>query len=57
MSCVPGDLATELLVATRSADKMAEIRAILGVVPHLRVLDLDEAGLAHSPAEEDLGKL
>ena len=54
MSCVPGDLATELLVATRSADKMAEIRAILGVVPHLRVLDLDEAGLAHSPAEEDL---
>lgn len=44
----------ELLVATRSADKMAEIRKILEVVPRLRVMDLDEAGVVHEAAEEDL---
>ncbi len=45
---------TDLLVATRSVDKIAEIRAILGEVPRLRVLDLDQAGVARSPAEEAL---
>ncbi len=44
----------ELLVATRSAHKMAEIRKILAVVPRLRVMDLDEAGVAYEVAEEDL---
>ena len=44
----------ELLVATRSAHKMAEIRKILEVVPFLRVLDLDEAGIAYDAAEEHL---
>jgi XTP/dITP diphosphohydrolase len=44
----------ELLVATRSADKLREIRRILSVVPGLRVLDLDEAGIPPSPDEDDL---
>lgn len=44
----------ELLVATRSAGKMREIRRILADVEGLRVLDLDEAGIAESPEEEDL---
>jgi XTP/dITP diphosphohydrolase len=44
----------ELLVATRSAGKMREIRRILARVPELRVLDLDEAGIAPSSEEDDL---
>ncbi len=44
----------DLLVATRSAHKMAEIRSILAVVPDLRVLDLDDAEVAFDPAEDDL---
>ncbi|MEQ9397704.1 MAG: RdgB/HAM1 family non-canonical purine NTP pyrophosphatase [Longimicrobiales bacterium] len=44
----------ELVVATRSAHKMREIRRILADVPHLRVLDLDEASVVYDPAEEDL---
>lgn len=44
----------ELLVATRSAGKMREIRRILGDVEGLRVLDLDQAGIAPSPEEDDL---
>jgi XTP/dITP diphosphohydrolase len=43
-----------LLVATRSRQKMREIRRILSVVPDLEVLDLDEAGVPADPAEEDL---
>ncbi len=43
-----------LLLATRSAHKLAEIRKILGVVPDLLILDLDGAGVAHDGAEEDL---
>jgi len=43
-----------LIVATRSAHKMSEIRRILGAVPDLEVLDLDEAGVAYDPAEEAL---
>lgn len=44
----------DLLVATRSAGKMREIRRILASVPGLRVLDLDEAGIPESPEEEEL---
>jgi XTP/dITP diphosphohydrolase len=44
----------DLLVATRSSGKMREIRRILEVVPGLRVLDLDEAGIAYDPVEEGL---
>lgn len=33
---------------------MREIRRILADVPHLRVLDLDEASVVYDPAEEDL---
>ena len=43
-----------LLVATRSAHKMVEIRQILGDVPGLELLDLDHAGVTPSPAEDDL---
>lgn len=45
---------TEVVVATRSPHKMAEIRRILADVPGLRLLDLDEAGVAYDPAEEGL---
>lgn len=44
----------DLVVATRSAHKMSEIRRILADVPNLRLLDLDEAGVAYHPDEEDL---
>lgn len=44
----------EILVATRSADKLREIRRILASVPDLRVLDLDEAGVAYHPDEDAL---
>ena len=44
----------DLLVATRSVDKMVEIRRILGGVPGLRVIDLDSAGITRDPAEEEL---
>jgi len=44
----------DLLVATRSAHKMSEIRGILGDVSGLRVLDLDQAGVRYTGAEDDL---
>lgn len=44
----------KLLVATRSAHKMREIREILAPVPGLELLDLDQAGIAPAPEEEDL---
>ena len=44
----------DLLVASRSAHKVGEIREILADVPGLRVLGLDEAGVAYDPVEEDL---
>ena len=44
----------QLVVATRSAHKLAEIRTILAVVPNLEVLDLNEAGVAWTEAEEHL---
>ena len=44
----------KLVVATRSKDKMREIRRILGAVHGLEVLDLDEAGVPVDPQEDDL---
>lgn len=44
----------DLLVATRSLDKMMEIRRILGAVPGLRLIGLDSAGITRDPAEEEL---
>jgi XTP/dITP diphosphohydrolase len=43
-----------VLVATRSAHKISEIREILAGVPGLELLSLDEAGIAPSAQEEDL---
>lgn len=43
-----------LVVATRSAHKMAEIRQILTDVEGLELLDLDEAGVTPSPDEDHL---
>ncbi|RMH11076.1 MAG: non-canonical purine NTP pyrophosphatase [Gemmatimonadetes bacterium] len=45
---------TDLLVATRSAHKLAEIRRILGGVPWVRVVDPGALGIEPSPAEDDL---
>jgi XTP/dITP diphosphohydrolase len=44
----------KLLVATRSAHKMKEIRRILSPVSDLEVLDPDAAGVAPSPEEDGL---
>ena len=44
----------DLLIATRSVDKMVEIRRILGAVPGLGLMDLDSAGITKDPAEEEL---
>jgi XTP/dITP diphosphohydrolase len=44
----------KLVVATRSQHKMREIREILADVPDLVLLDLEEAGVAYAPEEEDL---
>jgi XTP/dITP diphosphohydrolase len=44
----------ELLVATRSAGKMREIRRILDAVPGLRVVSLGDVGITYDPAEETL---
>jgi XTP/dITP diphosphohydrolase len=41
----------KLVVATRSAHKMAEIRQILADVADLELLSLDDAGIAPGPAE------
>ena len=43
-----------LLVATRSGHKMSEIRQILAGVPDLELMSLDDAGVAPSPAEDEL---
>ncbi len=45
---------TELVLATRSAHKLREIRAILRSVPDLTVIDLEAAGVPYDPAEEEL---
>ncbi len=44
----------QLLVATRSVDKMREIRRILGALPNLSIVGLDEAGVPYDPEEEGL---
>ena len=44
----------KLLLATRSPHKIAEIRAILGDVRGIELLDLDGAGVPTDPAEDDL---
>lgn len=44
----------KLVVATRSAHKMREIRRILADVPDLEVLDLIQAGVSRDEAEEGL---
>lgn len=44
----------KLVIATRSAHKMEEIREILSPVEGLEVLDLDQAGVSPSPEEDDL---
>lgn len=44
----------KLLVATRSAHKLREIRALLREVPGLRLLDLNDAGVEPAPEEEDI---
>ena len=44
----------KLLVATRSAHKIAEIRDILAGIADLELVDLDEAGVPKSGAEDDL---
>lgn len=43
---------TRLLVATRSADKLREIRQILAAHAGLEVIDLREAGIPESPDED-----
>jgi XTP/dITP diphosphohydrolase len=42
----------KLVVATRSKHKLREIRAILGAVPGLELVDLNDAGVPESPEEE-----
>ena len=44
----------KLLVATRSAHKLAEIRAILADVPGLELVDLQDAGVPESADEDAL---
>ncbi len=44
----------KLLVATRSAHKLQEIREILSEIEGLELLGLVEAGVAADPAEDDL---
>jgi XTP/dITP diphosphohydrolase len=41
-----------LVVATRSPDKLREIRRILADVPGIRLMDLNDAGIPPSPEEE-----
>lgn len=45
---------TQLIVATRSAHKLREIRTLLRDVPHLRIVDLGDAGLRESAEEEEI---
>ncbi len=44
----------KLVVATRSKHKMGEISAILADISGLELLDLEMAGVAYDPAEEEL---
>ena len=44
----------QLLIATRSAHKIREIRRMLEGIPGLDTLGLDEAGIPFDPAEDEL---
>lgn len=43
-----------LLIATRSADKLREIREIFSSYPSLRIVGLQEAGVEEAPEEEGI---
>lgn len=43
-----------VVVATRSADKLREIRQVLSAYPGVRVVGLEEAGVPESPEEEGI---
>ena len=45
---------SELLVATRSKDKLREIQDVLESLAHVRLLTLDDVGIAASSAEDDI---
>ncbi len=47
-------MSREFLLASRSAPKVREIRAILEGVPGIRLLTPDEAGLVETPEEEGI---
>lgn len=47
-------MAAELLVATRSGHKLAEIRAIIAPAARVDLVSLSELGIAHSAAEDDI---
>ena len=47
-------MASELLVATRSAHKLAEIRAILAGVPHTVMVTLSDLQIPVTPVEDDI---
>jgi XTP/dITP diphosphohydrolase len=45
---------TPIVVATRSAHKLREIREILGDLPGYELLDLNQAGIPETPEEEGI---
>jgi XTP/dITP diphosphohydrolase len=47
-------LASELLVATRSSEKLAEIRAIVSAAARVQLLSLSELAVAPSAAEDEI---
>ena len=49
-------MASDLLVATRSHDKLDEIRAVVGTASRTRMLTLRDLGIAPSPDEDALEK-
>ena len=47
---------TPIVVATRSAHKLREIREILGDLPGYELVDLNQAGIPEAPEEEAPGR-
>lgn len=45
---------TKLVVATRSAHKLREIRQLIGPLPGIRILDLEEAGIPETESEDGI---
>jgi XTP/dITP diphosphohydrolase len=43
-----------LIVATRSAHKLREIRELMGPIPGIRLIELEEAGISWSPEEDEV---